>query len=404
MRKHLFSATAFVMAFVMVFALLPQSVTVSAAFGDDERVFDDVPVNHWAADAIAQAVSAGYVNGYTDGTFKPDQEVTREEFLTMAVRAFELDFEKYTHTLWSMPYIMAAVEQGWIKPDQYSNDVEKITKYKHIERGNIAATMYLNGEPVTVFASTSNFPMNRAEMAQVAVMATNLDEDTDMDNTHEVMYTAVKNGIIAGTGKGDLAPNDTTTRAQAVVVIERILAIQNGETLPNDHQALLYADFKREHGDVPIALVTGHIHDIDNLETASEFFEKYKSRRGMDMYDDVDDFKESVARAHELASQIEVQMDIKNRQFVVTLPEYDRKLNNLYLRDGHGGYEYIPGTYEIPFDREGYNGYIMHVSIGDYTANGYTMYKICGYTKDGQYFLGEGSLIDNFLFRNDNND
>lgn len=42
---------------------------------------------HWAAGPVADAVAAGYVNGYPDGTFRPDANVTRAEFVKLLVKA-----------------------------------------------------------------------------------------------------------------------------------------------------------------------------------------------------------------------------------------------------------------------------------------------------------------------------
>ncbi len=44
------------------------------------NVFSDVSESHWAADDIATLTSAGFLNGYPDGSFKPNQPATRAEF------------------------------------------------------------------------------------------------------------------------------------------------------------------------------------------------------------------------------------------------------------------------------------------------------------------------------------
>ncbi|WP_244562709.1 S-layer homology domain-containing protein [Paenibacillus uliginis] len=53
--------------------------------------FSDVKSTHWAASAITKGVSTGYVDGYTNGTFKPDASVTRAEFVKMVVSAMKLE-------------------------------------------------------------------------------------------------------------------------------------------------------------------------------------------------------------------------------------------------------------------------------------------------------------------------
>jgi len=48
--------------------------------------YPDVPYSHWAAPYVEAAVAAGYVNGYLDGTFHPDEDITLAMGVTMAVR------------------------------------------------------------------------------------------------------------------------------------------------------------------------------------------------------------------------------------------------------------------------------------------------------------------------------
>ncbi|MCI8650990.1 MAG: S-layer homology domain-containing protein [Oscillospiraceae bacterium] len=48
--------------------------------------YPDVPYSHWAAPHVEAAVAAGYVNGYLDGTFHPDEDITLAMGVTMAVR------------------------------------------------------------------------------------------------------------------------------------------------------------------------------------------------------------------------------------------------------------------------------------------------------------------------------
>ena len=76
MKKSLVSAltTALVMG--------AASTTFAAA-----NPFEDVPADHWAYDAIAQLAADGVIEGYGDGTYRGDQEITRYEMAQMIARA-----------------------------------------------------------------------------------------------------------------------------------------------------------------------------------------------------------------------------------------------------------------------------------------------------------------------------
>jgi len=55
-----------------------------------EANFSDVASSAWYAEAVAAAAEAGIVNGYTDGTFRPNNKITRQELAAMVVRAQKL--------------------------------------------------------------------------------------------------------------------------------------------------------------------------------------------------------------------------------------------------------------------------------------------------------------------------
>ena len=52
--------------------------------------FSDVPSSYWAYAAISSLSSQGIVSGYPDGTYRPDNTITRAEFATMLVKALGL--------------------------------------------------------------------------------------------------------------------------------------------------------------------------------------------------------------------------------------------------------------------------------------------------------------------------
>lgn len=55
----------------------------------DPDGFQDVAATDWHAAQVRAAVSAGIINGYPDGTFRPDRTITREEMAMMASRALQ---------------------------------------------------------------------------------------------------------------------------------------------------------------------------------------------------------------------------------------------------------------------------------------------------------------------------
>lgn len=174
--------------------------------------FLDIP-GHWAIEAIEKAVSKGYVDGYQDGSFKPDQNVSRAEFIKMAVTALKQSPKaKPTDTEWFDPFVTAAVEAG-------------ILRYEDFNTGNM------------------NTPMTRQEMARIAVRAVDKAQQANTEDK-ALVYEAVKKGLIQGLAKGELGLDQPTTRAQSVTIIERILSVKNGGKLPLDKSALSYAEIE----------------------------------------------------------------------------------------------------------------------------------------------------------------
>src|SRR5450830_1901424 len=84
--------------------------------------FKDVAASYWAFDEITALAAKKVLAGYTDGTFKPEGKVTREEFAKMIVVAKGLSLLKpatptFTDVLasrWSYGYVEAAVKAGYI--------------------------------------------------------------------------------------------------------------------------------------------------------------------------------------------------------------------------------------------------------------------------------------------------
>nr|WP_172246121.1 S-layer homology domain-containing protein [Saccharibacillus endophyticus] len=162
--------------------------------------FSDVKSSHWAYSAVQKAVAKGYVDGYTNGTFKPDTSVSRAEFVKMVVAAMKLETTPASGK-WYVQYVNAATKAGLYASSDFANN-----------------------------DSGWNKTMTREEMARVAARA--IGEKTSEND--KWMYLATKSGLIQGVGKGQLAPQGLTTRAQSVVIIERILSVNTGTELDTD--------------------------------------------------------------------------------------------------------------------------------------------------------------------------
>jgi len=62
------------------------ALTLMFSFNLKAGAFDDVPVDHWAYDAVEYLAAKGYVIGYPDEEFKGDQQMTRYEWAVMLAR------------------------------------------------------------------------------------------------------------------------------------------------------------------------------------------------------------------------------------------------------------------------------------------------------------------------------
>ncbi|AQQ51999.1 S-layer homology domain-containing protein [Planococcus lenghuensis] len=99
--------------------------------------FDDVEMDHYFADDVIFLHAEGIVNGYPDGTFRPHDEITRAHAVAMLGRALKLDDTQratdFSDVAASNPfsgYIDAATELGIIRgyPDGTFRPNEKISR------------------------------------------------------------------------------------------------------------------------------------------------------------------------------------------------------------------------------------------------------------------------------------
>ena len=163
---------------------------------------------HWAEKTIAELVALGAIGGYPDGTFKPDQGISRAEFATIVVNAFQLPektgkvFED-TANHWAKNFIATAAAHGIVSG--YSN------------------TTFGPDDPIT-----------REQMAVMIVKAAKLAEaqgktfaDTDKVSAwaKNAVVTASGKSIISGYPDNTFRPQNNATRAEAATVIIKSLKL-----------------------------------------------------------------------------------------------------------------------------------------------------------------------------------
>ncbi len=76
-------------------------------------LFKDINKNAWYTDYIFRARNRGIINGYPDGTFKPESNITRDQFLALVFGAADISFE-LSNDYWAKDIIVRAEEEKWI--------------------------------------------------------------------------------------------------------------------------------------------------------------------------------------------------------------------------------------------------------------------------------------------------
>lgn len=111
-----------------------------AKFLTGSSVFSDVESERWSNVSVSTMKNGGFINGYEDGTFRPGRNITRAEFATIASSLDETS-ENTTHSFsdisghWAEDYIVDAVAKGWIagyedgtfRPEQNITRAEAMT-------------------------------------------------------------------------------------------------------------------------------------------------------------------------------------------------------------------------------------------------------------------------------------
>lgn len=181
--------------------------------------YSDVPSNHWAYDNVKKITELGAFKGYGDGSFKPENQITHEEFIKVV-----MSLEYYGDVNAAPASPLSAGWADWAKP--FLNAA--------IDAGVVTAA---DSDLLAV-----NTPISRAEMAKVIsrtfeYLGTPKADNPDTSNITDwnsisaeyqpYVADVYARGIITGYPEdGTFRPANSLTRAEASTVIVRMLDAQ----------------------------------------------------------------------------------------------------------------------------------------------------------------------------------
>jgi roadblock/LC7 domain-containing protein len=187
-----------------------------------QATFSDIG-GHWAGNIIGNLGNRLVLNGYEDGNFRPDQPITRAEFAAYMVRGLGLHGQQGAESFTD------------VSADDWYHDVA----------GTASAYGLIRGFADGRFAGSDRITREQAMVIIARAMAlTGLQGAAADAPEHEILRsftdaarvsewarrdvaTSVRAGIVFGKDHGGLAPQDLLSRAEAAVLIYRLL-VQSG--------------------------------------------------------------------------------------------------------------------------------------------------------------------------------
>lgn len=245
------------------YALLVDSTAIVQEVNeDDNKVTDQLAVldpnsnlpadviGNWAVHEIEFMIDNGFMSGYTDGTFRPDNELTRAEFATMIVNTLnpqvKTEYANRTFTdisgHWAYDNILLAARSGYMGgyPDGTFRPNEKLTKL------------------VSIVALANGAEMTGGNIAELSAYFN--DSDNIADWAEQSVSNALTNGMVVNYPYTNLfEPTKNITRAETVAVIYQTM-VQKGTASAYNNEYLVVP------GDVPETLTL----DMPNTVTVGE--------------------------------------------------------------------------------------------------------------------------------------
>lgn len=177
------------------------------------KTFTDLDSVEWAYDSIMKLYNAGVISAADDNKFRPDDNITREEFVKLVVCAFLEDTEASNYKFadaeadgWYNEYLAKAYSAGISTgyPDGSFGIGEKITREDMVTI--CARALEALGKDMTDGAEPS--------FKDAAAIS---------DYAKKYVTALTKTGVINGMGDGTFAPKANATRAESAKVIAQLM-------------------------------------------------------------------------------------------------------------------------------------------------------------------------------------
>ena len=204
---------SWLLAVIFVFTTMLGAVPSKAVAAD----LSDIS-NHWAKSQIESLIIQGVVTGYPDNTFKPDNTISRAEFITMTNRAFsftsttEMNYTDVPASEWYAPEIAKAKAAGYIA----GYDDGTMRPDAQISRQEVAKILSV----ILKLDSSSDSAVNRfSDAASIPAWS------------RGYVAAMVKAGYITGYSDGTFKASNAINRAEATVILSRALKIEEVQTV-----------------------------------------------------------------------------------------------------------------------------------------------------------------------------
>lgn len=213
-----------ILSFVLVLSLVLGSFSMAFAATPATSLSDIAGIAN--EDAVQVNADLGIINGFPDGTFKPEQMVTRAEFAAMMTRALavpESALAGYTSTTfkdttgygWAVPYLAFCQSKGIMIGDGFGNAMPGRTiNVNEAMTMVLRAIGYVNHSAELVGTWPSNYVTVAQNVGLYDDVATSL--TVDRANAAQIIYNALTVQKVSVNADGEtkyLTVNNTTTAA-----------------------------------------------------------------------------------------------------------------------------------------------------------------------------------------------